>query len=57
MEGGALENGDMSRGFSKHTQEGEWLPESTHLSLPRDEKSFRTVIKLRRFLERRKSAI
>jgi len=27
-----------------------------HLSLPRDEKSFRTVINLRRFLDRRKSA-
>lgn len=26
------------------------------LSLPRDEKSFRTVISLRRFLDRRKSA-
>lgn len=32
------------------------LTKPMHLSLPRDEKSFRTVINLRRFLDRRKSA-
>ena len=57
MEEGALEKEDtVKKLLESHKRRG-WLPESTHLSLPRDEKSFRTVIKLRSFLDRRKSAI
>lgn len=55
MEGGALGNGDTLSGTSDHVWKRDLLSEFC-LDLPKDEKSFRTVINLRRFLDRRKSA-
>ena len=55
MEGGALSNGDTLSGTSDHVWKRDLLTEFC-LDLPKDEKSFRTVINLRRFLDRRKSA-
>lgn len=55
MEGGALGNGDTLSRTSDHVWKRDLLT-AFCLDSPKDEKSFRTVINLRRFLDRRKSA-